>query len=108
MILVGMRQDKDVDVGNFAIELLAEIQKVLVHVVAARAFFIARFNGRVAIDDDLGVVAERDKRAVTIPDREVGDTRIHPGLLDRIDNSVKFFAEMVLLSLGASGLHREL
>ena len=77
MVLVGVRQDEDVDVGNLAVELLAEVEQVLVDVVAAGIVLVAGLGRRVAIDDDLGVVAQRDQRAVAVADREVGDTGVH-------------------------------
>jgi hypothetical protein len=77
VILIRMRQDEDVDVRDLAVELLAELQQMRVYVVAAGFVFVAGLGRRVAIDDDLGVVAERDQRAVAIADWEISDPGVH-------------------------------
>jgi hypothetical protein len=77
VILIRMRQDEDVDMRDLAVELLAELQQVRVHVVAAGVIFVAGLGRRVAINYDLGLVAERDQRTIAVSDRKVCDAGVH-------------------------------
>jgi hypothetical protein len=53
-----------------------------VHVVAAGVVLVAGVGRRVAIDYDLGLVAERDQRTIAVSDRKVCDAGVHCSFSD--------------------------
>ncbi len=77
VILIRVRQDEDVNVRDLAVELFSKLQQVGMYVVAARVVFVAGLDRSVAINDDLGLVAQRDQRTIAVSNRKVCNAGVH-------------------------------